>query len=184
MYLGSPITDRTTMSVKIVILGGPRAGKTSFLRSVSATLPLALPRRADVIGLDAADFVRVSLDEELALHLVALGGPALPSTWRQLGRGAMGAVVLADNRRLADACGPIDFLAGQEVPYIVAVNRFDRRRCAGLAEVRAALSLGVSVPVVACDPRVPVSARRTLITLGEHTISEQASRSRRLSFRV
>ncbi|MFC0436399.1 ATP/GTP-binding protein [Kutzneria buriramensis] len=168
--------------MKIVILGGRRAGKTAFLRSISAPLPSALLGRADLMGLDAVDFVRVWLDEELTLHLVAAGGPAFPSTWHRFGHGAVGAVVLTDNRRLADAYGAIDFITGQGLPYVVAVNRFNRQRCARLAEVRAALNVGASVPVVACDPRVPASARRTLIALVEHTIDEQASHSRRLSF--
>jgi signal recognition particle receptor subunit beta len=164
----SVITTLSTISVKIAVVGGPRAGKTAFLDSLSAAPPLAVPGNADATT--AMDFVRVRLDEELTLHLVAVNGADLPSLWGQAGSGAVGAVLLADNRRLADARRSAGFLADREVPYVVAVNRFDRRRCARIAEARQALGADDSVPVVACDPRVRATVRQTLVRLIEHTL--------------
>ncbi|WP_157495345.1 ATP/GTP-binding protein [Kutzneria sp. 744] len=179
MDLRPPATDRTTMSVKIVVVGGPRAGKTAFLRSAAAAAPSTLPGTA--IAADATDFVRVQLDEELALHLVTAAGPALSSTWGQFGTGAVGVVLLVDNRRVADACRSVAFLAGQGLPYVVAVNRFDRKRCARIAEARQALGVDLSVPVLACDPRVQAPVRRTLVALIEHTIDRHLSVPRDLT---
>jgi hypothetical protein len=56
------------------------------------------------------------------------------------------------------------------VPFVVAVNCFDNEQRYGVAQVRDALDIDGSVPVVLCDARDRESTKRVLVTLLEHLI--------------
>jgi signal recognition particle receptor subunit beta len=92
--------------------------------------------------------------------------------WDELALGALGAVVLADTRRLADSFPSVDYFERRGLPFVVAVNCFDGAKRFQPATVRAALDLNPEVPVVLCDARQRASSRDVLVTLVEHAIRQ------------
>jgi signal recognition particle receptor subunit beta len=178
---------RLSSAVKIVIAGGFGVGKTTLVGSVSEVPPLrteelvteASSEVDDLAGVEAKstttvalDFGRITVSPELILYLFGTPGQdRFWFMWDELARGALGAVVLADTRRL-DSCFPaVDFFERRGLPFVVGVNCFTGAYRYGTEEVRAALDLDPGVPVLLCDARERDSAKQVLITLMHHVMA-------------
>jgi signal recognition particle receptor subunit beta len=117
------------------------------------------------------DFGRVALDSQLILYLFGTPGQhRFWFMWDDLVRGAIGAVILADTRRLADCFAAVDYFEDRGMPYLIGLNCFGGVLTHRVEDVRDALAISPAVPIVCCDARERESTKETLISLVEHAM--------------
>src|ERR1700760_4935023 len=190
---GDPAGGTVPATAKILISGGFGGGETTPGGTISEIRPLRTeePLSDRSVGIDdtrrvgakttttvAMDFGRISFPSDLVLYLFGTPGQErFWFMWDELAIGAIGAVVLADTRRVADCFAAIDYFEHSGLPFIIAVNCFDGAPRFELDDIRVALSLGPEVPIVLCDARERDSVKQVLVSLVRHVMSGNRRRN-------
>ena len=184
--LAGPQAEVGISAVKLLVAGGFGVGKATMVGSVSEIPPLRPEELItevsrdvdDLSGIEqkktttvALDFGRITIDPTIVLYLFGTPGQdRFWFMWNELADGALGAVVLADTRRLDNCFPAVDFFERRAIPFVIGVNCFDGTQLYTTDEVREAVGVSGAVPVLLCDVRRRESSRELLLALTEHVL--------------
>jgi len=183
---------RGPVPVKILVAGGFGVGKTTAVTTISEIAPLTTEAQMTSVAAAvddgslvpgkstttvAMDFGRLTIDESIKLYVFGTPGQdRFGFMWADLARGALGALVLVDSRRLDDCYPAIDYFERLGLPFVVAVNQFEGRLEHSLESIRWALAIDPAIPIVAMDARKFLSVRDALLLLLEEALIKARAR--------
>jgi signal recognition particle receptor subunit beta len=183
---------RPPVPVKILVAGGFGVGKTTAVTTISEIAPLTTEAEMTSVaaGIDdnsltpgkttttvAMDFGRITIDDSIKLYIFGTPGQdRFGFMWADLARGALGALVMVDSRRLDDCYAAVDYFERMGLPFVVAVNEFDGVLAHDLDTVRWALAVDPSVPVISFDARRFLSVRDAILLILEEALVRAKAR--------
>lgn len=146
----------------MVVTGPFNAGKTEFIRTVSEIEVVSTEQnitsdaeRVKSTTTVALDFGRLTIDKSLILHLYGTPGQRrFEFMWDILAEGMLGYVLMVDSTKpetFREARYILDaFNDHSDSPYVVAVNKQDLENAWDVEDIRHALRLKDSIPVLPC----------------------------------
>jgi uncharacterized protein len=166
-------------TVKMVVTGPFNAGKTEFIRTVSEIEVVSTEQnisseleRVKETTTVALDFGRLTIDKTLVLHLFGTPGQRrFEFMWDILAEGMLGYILMVDSTRpetFREARYILDsFSDHSNTPFVVAVNKQDLEEAWDVEDIRHALRLKDSIPVLPCVATEMKPVKSVLISLLE-----------------